>query len=110
MSEFQPPDPPEPDIDAMWDAWFDQQEKGGYAVISRDEWKAKLDEAASIGYAEGRVDAIEEAKPLYDEILHALESILEISQEEHFIRGADSKLYEVGTIARLAIKATGHVA
>lgn len=64
MSYFQPPDPPEPDYDAMWEAWFDQQEKNGYAVLSRDDWNAKLDEAASIGYSEGRKDALEEEKQL----------------------------------------------
>src|SRR5574341_2152533 len=36
--------------------WFEQQEKNGYAVISRDEWRAKLDDAAQDGYAEGRKD------------------------------------------------------
>lgn len=64
MSEFQPPDTPEEDIDAKWDAWFDQQEKNGYAVISRDEWKEKLDEAATDGYAEGRKDQLEDMTAL----------------------------------------------
>jgi hypothetical protein len=53
---FQPPDPPEPDYDAMRDAEYDRYEKLGYAIISRDEWRAKLDEAARDGYAEGRKD------------------------------------------------------
>jgi hypothetical protein len=40
-------------------------------------------------------------------LIDALESILSITREEHFIRGADSKLYEVGTIARIAIIRAG---
>jgi hypothetical protein len=60
------------DYDAKWDDWFDQQRKNGMAVLARDEWKAKLDEAASIGYAEGRDDERKHAKPLHDEMLSAL--------------------------------------
>ena len=60
MSEFQPPDPPEPDYDTLADEMFDRYEKCGYAVISRDEWKSKLDDAATDGYAEGRSDEREE--------------------------------------------------
>lgn len=37
------------------------------------------------------------------ELREALESILEITQEEHFIRSADSKLYEIRTYASLAL-------
>jgi hypothetical protein len=57
---FQPPDPPEPDYDALWESWFDQQEKNGYAVLSRDEWKSRLNEAATDAYAEGRSDQRED--------------------------------------------------
>ncbi len=64
LGDFQPADPPEEDIDAKWDAWFAQQEKNGYAVISRDEWKEKLNTAAYDGYAEGRKDQREELAAL----------------------------------------------
>jgi hypothetical protein len=57
---FQPPDPPEPDYDAMREAEYDRYEKLGYAIIARDEWREKLDEAARDGYAEGRKDEREE--------------------------------------------------
>jgi hypothetical protein len=60
VSDFQPPDPPEPDYDALWESWFDQQEKNGYAVLSRDEWKSRLNEAATDAYAEGRKDQRED--------------------------------------------------
>lgn len=56
MSEFQPPDREEEPDDDKWERWFAQQEKNGYAVISRDEWRDKLDEAARDGYSEGRDD------------------------------------------------------
>jgi hypothetical protein len=64
MSEFQPPDREEEPEDDKWERWFAQQEKNGYAVISRDEWRAKLDEAATDGYAEGRKDEREAHAPL----------------------------------------------
>jgi hypothetical protein len=53
---FLPPDTPEPDRDALVEEMFDRYEKCGYAVIPRDEWRSKLDEAAREGYAEGRKD------------------------------------------------------
>lgn len=59
LGEFQPPDHEE-DIDSKWDRWFEQQERCGYAVISREEWRKKLDEAARDGYAEGRIDEVEQ--------------------------------------------------
>jgi hypothetical protein len=59
LGEFQPPEVEE-DRDAMWDAWFDQQEKNGMAVLSRDEWKDALNTAAIDGYAEGRNDERED--------------------------------------------------
>ena len=69
LSEFQPPDPEEEPEDDKWERWFAEQEKGGYAVISRDEWHAKLDAAAMDGYAEGRNDAREEVLREFAEIL-----------------------------------------
>ncbi len=60
MSEFQPPDIEEEPEDDKWERWFDQQEKNGYAVISRDDWTARLNEAATDGYAEGRKDERED--------------------------------------------------
>ena len=69
LGEFQPADTPEPDHDALWDSWFEQQEKNGYAVISRDEWHAKLDEAARDGYAEGRKDERDEWAPVLAALL-----------------------------------------
>jgi hypothetical protein len=63
LGEFQPPDPAD-DTDAKWDAWFAEQEKGGYAVISHDEWKERLNEAATDGYAEGRRDEREQLLPM----------------------------------------------
>jgi hypothetical protein len=59
-TEFQPPDPQEEPADDKWDRWFAQQEKNGYAVLSHDEWGARLDEAARDGYAEGRKDESEQ--------------------------------------------------
>lgn len=56
MYEFQPPDIEEESDDEKWERWFSEKEKNGYAVISRDEWRARLDEAATDGYAEGRKD------------------------------------------------------
>lgn len=69
---FQPPDVEE-DRDAMFEAWFAQQEKNGYAVLSRDELRGKLDEAATDGYAEGRKDERAEFAPL----IAAVEQILD---------------------------------
>jgi hypothetical protein len=63
LGEFQPPDRDD-DIDAKWDAWFDRQEKNGMAVISREDWKRRLDDAATDGYAEGRSDESAELLPL----------------------------------------------
>ena len=60
MSEFQPPDEPAPDYDTLREEMFERYEKCGYAVISRDEWKSKLDEAQKEAYAEGRKDEREE--------------------------------------------------
>lgn len=101
MSDFQPPDTPEPDSDALWEEWFDKQEKGGYAVISREEWNAKLDEAASIGYAEGRADEREEAKPLIEELRKALQRVLNCVPFHH-----SHKSVHDAAIAAVA-KATG---
>jgi hypothetical protein len=58
---FQPPDLPEPDHDALWDAWFDKQKKNGMAVLTRSEWHERLDEAARDAYAEGRNDEREDS-------------------------------------------------
>jgi hypothetical protein len=63
------------DYDEQLDAWFDQQRKNGMAVLPRDEWRAKLDDAESIGYGKGRADERDEAKPLHDEMLKALRSL-----------------------------------
>lgn len=60
MSEFQPPDREEEPEDDKWERWFAEKEKGGYAVISRDEWHSRLDDAATDGYAEGRKDEREQ--------------------------------------------------
>lgn len=62
--DFQPPDQPEPDYDALWDSWFEAKEKNGYAVLTRDEWHTKLDEASTLAYAEGRAEEREELKSL----------------------------------------------
>lgn len=81
------------DYDAKWDDWFDQQRENGMAVLARDEWKAKLDEAAMIGYAEGRADEREEAKPLIDELREALRDML---SGWIYIRQMHGDLYGVG--------------
>jgi len=60
VSEFQPPDREEEPDDDKWERWFAQQEKNGYAAISREEWCARLDEAATDGYADGRKDEREQ--------------------------------------------------
>lgn len=44
------------------------------------------------------------------ELLEALCSIHEITQEEGFIRSATSKLYEIGTYASVAIEGANHIA
>lgn len=44
----------------MAEEMFERYEKCGYAVISRDEWARKLDDAAKDGYAEGRKDELEQ--------------------------------------------------
>lgn len=54
------PDVEEEPDDEKLEHWFAEKERNGYAVLSLDEWKAKLDDAASDGYAEGRSDQIEE--------------------------------------------------
>jgi hypothetical protein len=69
------------------------------AVLPRDEWRAKLDDAESIGYSKGRTDTLNDVKPLVE----LLESILQITNEEHFIRGADGKLQQIKSVASLAI-------
>ena len=38
------------------------------------------------------------------EMFQALESVFDITNEEHFTRSADSKLYEIRSIVRLALK------
>lgn len=53
---MQPPDRDDEPEDDKWDRWFTEQEKNGYAVLSRDEWRSRLDETARDGYAEGRSD------------------------------------------------------
>lgn len=72
LGEFQPPDPPEEDIDAKWDRWFDQQERNGYAVISRADWREKLDETARDGYADGRSDERDALLPALRQVRNAL--------------------------------------
>lgn len=60
MSYFQPPDPPEPDYDAMAEAWLLEKERHGYLVLTRDEFKQRLDSHATDAYAEGRKDETED--------------------------------------------------
>jgi hypothetical protein len=104
MVDFQPPDLPEPDHDALWDAWFDKQEKNGCAVLTRSEWHERLDEAARDGYAEGRSDQAEEDSPLVE----ALELIASLYDYEASCGDLASRLYEARCIARAALsKATG---
>ena len=57
--DFQPPEFEE-DRDAKWDTWFDQQEKNGMAVLTPDEWQARLSEA----YADGCSNQFEQNKEL----------------------------------------------
>ncbi len=60
MNEFQPPEHDEEPEDDKWERFFAEKEKNGYAVLSRSEWREKLDEAARDGYAEGRNDQRED--------------------------------------------------
>jgi hypothetical protein len=95
---FQPEDPPEPNYDAMADSMFDAYEKLGYAVISRDEWHAKLDDAAKDGYAEGRNDEREENLRLlsfaYSKLQHA-----HFSKQEDALAMDEIKLMLLGGAA-----------
>lgn len=56
MTYFQPPDVEEEPEDNKWERWFDQQEKNGMVVASRDELKTRLDSECTDAYAEGRSD------------------------------------------------------
>jgi hypothetical protein len=60
---FEPPDAEE-DREAMMEAWFDQQEKNGMVVASREELRDRIDRECTDAYAEGRADQYREDKGL----------------------------------------------
>ena len=78
LGDFQPADPPEEDIDSKWDRWFDEQEKGGMAVLSREDWKSKLDDARE----EGRQDAQADSHRLISWAYGKLQHIAFTKQED----------------------------
>ncbi len=93
---FQPEDPP--DVEPDWDEIFDRYEKNGYAVIDREEWKQRLDDAATDGYAEGRSDEREEWAP----VLAALQPILRFnsSEETVAVRTSDIAAFRAALAAK----------